>query len=173
MRFSDALDRKMEEIQRPPNLPIGHYIWSVSKLPDMDEFEGRSGDTFERLTFQLTCVSAHDDVDPDELEAYGNCAGALQRKTFLFTNNADEKANFKVQLRDLTSAMPGDQSVCAYERALLALGDRDAAVYSLQLLTNIALVHAEGVENGPMAEAAAFTLGDESLRAEFAAFSCS
>jgi len=101
MRFSDALDRKMEDIQRPPNLPIGHYVWTVSKLPDMDEFEGRSGDTFERLTFQLTCVSAHDDVDPDELAEYGNPAGAVQRKSFLFTNNPEEKANFERSMFNL------------------------------------------------------------------------
>ncbi|MDK1021695.1 MAG: hypothetical protein QGD90_08690 [Candidatus Hydrogenedentes bacterium] len=82
----------------------------------------------------------------------------------------DEKADFVVQLRDLASTMPENQSVCAYERALLALGNRDAAVFSLQLLTNIALVHAEGVENGPIADAVAFILGQESLRAEFAAW---
>ncbi len=82
-----------------------------------------------------------------------------------------ERADFVVQLRDLSSTLPEDQAVCAYERALVALGDRGLAVYSLQLLTNIALVHAEGVDTAAFAEAAAFIVGDETLQADFAAWS--
>jgi len=95
MRFSDALDRTLDEIKRPPNLPVGHYIWQIEKFPDMDEFESsRTGDQFERITFNLVCVAASDDVDSDDLEAYGNVQGAKNRKTFMFTNNEEEKASF-------------------------------------------------------------------------------
>lgn len=96
MKFSDALDRKLEEIQRPPVLPTGHYIWQVSKHPEIDEFEStRTGDTFERVTVQVSCVSASDDVDPDDLANYGSVQGATNRKTFLFTNNPEKKADFE------------------------------------------------------------------------------
>ena len=81
-----------------------------------------------------------------------------------------ERDDFVVQLRDLSSTLPEDQAVCAYERALLALGDRGSAVYSLQLRTNIALVHAEDVDPSAIAEAVAFIIGDESLRTDFAAW---
>lgn len=95
MRFSDALDRKLEEIKRPPNLPVGHYVWQISKHPEMDELDSqRTGTTFDRVTFQLTCLSATDDVDQDDLAAYGNVQGATQRKTFLFTRDESEKAAF-------------------------------------------------------------------------------
>lgn len=95
MKFSEALDRNMEEIKRPPNLPTGNYTWQVKKHPEIDEFESRNtGDTFERITFQLACVSPSDDVDTDELDAYGNVEGALNRKSFLFNTNPDEKAAF-------------------------------------------------------------------------------
>lgn len=102
MRFSDSLDRKLEEINRPPNLPLGHYIWQVSKHPSIDEFDSsKTGGKFERVTFQVTCVSASDDVDADELAAYGNVQGAQNRKTFLFSNSEDDKANFERSMFNL------------------------------------------------------------------------
>lgn len=94
MRFSDSLDRKLEEIKRPPNPPVGHYIWQINKHPDIDEFTSRAGDDFERITFHLTCVGPGDDVDPDELNEYGNVAGYRNRKTFLFADSEADQANF-------------------------------------------------------------------------------
>jgi hypothetical protein len=96
MKFSDALDRKLEEIKRPPVLPAGHYIWQITKHPEIDEFESsKTGGTFERVTFNLACVAASDDVDPDDLANYGNVQGAGNRKTFLFSNSPDDKAAFE------------------------------------------------------------------------------
>jgi hypothetical protein len=94
MRFTEALDRKMEEITRPPVLPLGNYVWVVSKHPDSDEIEGKDGTKWDRLTFPLKCVSATDDVDPDELAEFGNPAGALDRKVFLFNTSDDKEAEF-------------------------------------------------------------------------------
>lgn len=92
MRFTDALDRKMEEVKRPPNPPVGHYTWQVKKHPDTDSFDSRNnGKTFDRLTFQMVCVSPSDDVDPDILAEYGNVAGFVTNKAFLF-DNEDEAA---------------------------------------------------------------------------------
>lgn len=102
MKFSDALDRKLEEIKRPPVLPLGHYVWQISKHPEIDEFEStRTGTTFERVTFNITCVQASDDVDTDDLANYGNVQGAQNRKTFLFSNNPDEKAAFERSMFNL------------------------------------------------------------------------
>ena len=96
MKFTDALDRKLEEVKRPPNLPTGHYVWQINKVPDREEFDSsRTGKTFDRITFQLTCVEAMDDVDPDELEEYGNVQGAMNRKTFLFSQDDEDKAAFE------------------------------------------------------------------------------
>jgi len=94
MKFSDALDRKLEDIKRPPNPPVGHYVWQIPKHPDIDEFTARSGVDFERITFQLACVSPGDDVDADELAEYGNVVGYRSRKTFLFADSEEDQANF-------------------------------------------------------------------------------
>ena len=96
MNFTDSLNRKMEEVKRPPNLPTGHYVWQINKVPEQESFESsRTGTTFDRLTFQVSCVEAMDDVDPDDLAEYGNVAGTLNRKSFLFTQDPDEKAGFE------------------------------------------------------------------------------
>ena len=95
MKFSDALDRKQEEISRPPVLPLGHYIWQITKHPEIDEFTSRNGDDFERITFMVQCVSATDDVDPDQLAEYGSVSGAMNRKTFMFNNDPEKKADFE------------------------------------------------------------------------------
>jgi hypothetical protein len=102
MKFTEALDRKLEDIKRPPNPPVGHYIWQVSKHPDIDEFESsRTGGTFERITFQITAVSAGEDVDTDDLQEYGNVAGYTSRKTFLFSSSEDDKAAFERSMFNL------------------------------------------------------------------------
>lgn len=102
MKFSQALDRKLEEIRRPPVLPVGHYVWQVSKHPEIDEFESsKTGSTFERVTFQLSCVQASDDVDQDDLANYGNVQGTQNRKTFLFSNSPDDKAAFERSMFNL------------------------------------------------------------------------
>jgi len=94
MRFTDALDRKLEDIKRPPNPPVGHYVWQIAKHPDIEEFTSRAGVDFERVTFQLACVSPSDDVDSDELKEYGKVVGYRNRKTFLFSESEDDQANF-------------------------------------------------------------------------------
>ncbi len=75
-----------------------------------------------------------------------------------------EEKDFVVQLRDLTSTLPENIAGCAYERALLAVGNRDSALLSLQLRTSIALVHAEGLNSDVFADAAAFVIGEPSLK---------
>lgn len=98
MRFADVLDRKIEEIVQPPNLPIGTYIWSVTKHPETAEI---SNGKFEKLSFLLGCISATDDVDPDELEKYGSVNGTILRKDFLFTTDEEEKNKFDQTLNNV------------------------------------------------------------------------
>lgn len=89
MRFADALDRRGEEIERPPLAPVGTYLWTVSKMPEMDTIaDGR----FDVVDFQLKCIAPQDDVDPDALAEYGSIAGLSRRHRFLF--NTEDEANF-------------------------------------------------------------------------------
>lgn len=98
MRFTEALDRKMEDIERPPNLPVGHYVWRITKHPEQDSIEAQSGITYDTLTFQCVAVSAMQDVDPDDLEAYGKIEGTPCRKQFMFDTSEDGKTRFDQSL---------------------------------------------------------------------------
>lgn len=100
MRFTESLDRNLEEIKRPPNLPIGHYIWQVQKHPEIVEREGANG-SFQIVKFPLVCVSPDEDVDPDELEEYGNVEGAIITRDFLFSNAPEDKAKFEQSMFQL------------------------------------------------------------------------
>ena len=99
MNFASVLNRKAEDIQRPKNLPVGHYIASVKKLPDQAKIsDGR----FDILDFTLSIQSACEDVDPDELEGFGAAvAGQLVRKRFLFNTDPAEERGFALSMNQL------------------------------------------------------------------------
>lgn len=125
MKFSEALDRKMEEVKRPPVPPVGHYVWQVAKHPDHEEFDSKDGKHFERLTFSLRAVQAGEDVDPDDLAEFGNVAGFPNRKTFLFSNDEEDQAAFDrsmFQLRRFLECCGVDESVSIQEGLAAAVG---------------------------------------------------
>jgi len=91
MDFNKALSTKMEDVQRPPNPPIGHYVFQVAKVPAMTQKEGSD---YQIVEFSVKGVSVFEDandVDADELKAYGKVTNILTRKTFLF-NTTDDAA---------------------------------------------------------------------------------
>jgi hypothetical protein len=102
MNFTDSLDRRLEDVKRPPVLPVGHYVCAVFKHPDLEDFESKkTGVTFDRVTFTMSVLSPHDDVDPDELAAFGNVSGGKLRHTYLFSRDEDDKANYDRSMYNL------------------------------------------------------------------------
>lgn len=104
MRFADALDRKGEEIERPPLVPIGTYLWTVSSMPEMDTIaDGR----FDVVDFKLKCIAPQEDVDPDALAEYTAKAGAIsglgRRHRFLF--NTEDEGQFNRTLYNMKRFM--------------------------------------------------------------------
>lgn len=98
MRFQDALDKQGQEIERPPNMPVGTYRWMVSKHPVMDTIaDGR----FDVVDFQLKCIEPLDDVDADALDNYGTVQGKVMRHRFMFNTDPNEKAGFDRSLYNL------------------------------------------------------------------------
>ena len=148
MNFSQALATKLEDIKRPPVMPVGNYTWMVTKHPELDAFESqKNGITYDRVTFMLSCVAPSDDVDPDDLAEYGNVQGQVQRKVFMFANGDDNKANYDrtmFDLRRFLGHLGVDES--------LALGEGLAASVNQQCLgelrhrpdpTNPEIIYAE------------------------------
>jgi hypothetical protein len=82
-----------------------------------------------------------------------------------------ERNEFVVQMRDAVATMLPTESACAFERTLLAEGDRDAALYSLRLETAVALTHVESVDSAPFAGALECILGDPSTAEDLESWS--
>ena len=98
-KFADALDRSMEDITRPPPLPIGNYIFRIAKVPEAPkEIQGK---TFEILKFPVAVVSALDDVDADDLTAFGKIEGATLSMDFIFNTDPAEERAFEMTLNRL------------------------------------------------------------------------
>ena len=97
--FNTALDTKANEVEKPPVLPQGNYIWRVSKAPVSST--SKSGE-WSILEIPLICVSADDDVDPDDLEAYGPLDKTYNRVTFMAPTNAESEQEIQKTLYRLT-----------------------------------------------------------------------
>ena len=114
--FASILNRKAEDIRRPPNLPAGHYIASVKALPESAKL---SDGKFEKVTFILIVQQACEDVDPDETAAFGKVAGQIVRKDFIFNLDPDEARNFQITENQLKQFLEN----CAIDSAGKTLGE--------------------------------------------------
>src|SRR5690606_2254992 len=83
MNFLDALDTKVEDVERPPLLPIGTYEWQVMMAPTFDTIA--NGD-YDVCDFTLQCVAATADVNPEELAQF-LLSKQTQRRRFMFDQN--------------------------------------------------------------------------------------
>lgn len=90
MKFTEALDRKLEEVKRPPVPPAGDYKMQIVKHPETDSRQSREGRSYDVVTFIAQLVEPVE-VDEDELEAFGNITNEQLRKQFLFFEDAEEK----------------------------------------------------------------------------------
>lgn len=88
--FSEILNKTTEDVKRPPNAPVGTYVLAVQKVPEIGEVKSEKGE-WDTITYQLRGVRATDDVDPDELKAYGDPKNIFVRKQFMF-DRKDEAA---------------------------------------------------------------------------------
>ena len=87
MNFADALDTRVSDVDKPPVLPQGTYIWRVSKVPVISTSKSGEWDIVE---FPLRPVSAESDVDPKELAEFGDPSSEFSRISFMFPTAADK-----------------------------------------------------------------------------------
>lgn len=90
--FNKALNSAVESIERPPVPPVGHYVWQITKVPVMEK-RGKD-DMYQVVEFPLQAVSVFEDandVDPDDLKAYGKVTGIRDRLTFMFDTTDDAR----------------------------------------------------------------------------------
>lgn len=130
-RFADALDRNMEEIKRPDPIPVGHYIARVAKMPGMPEEV--KGKPYEIMRIDCQVVSPGDDVDPDDLQSFGNVVGAPFRIDFIFNTDPEEKMKFEGTLNRLKSFIKN----CGVDADSGSLKERLAEIVGGQFMVEI------------------------------------
>jgi len=91
LNFADALNTKVGDIERPPILPVGTYLCTVSKIPSMDTVGQGLWDTVD---FNFNIIAPQDDVDQEALDEFAAKAGTVTshrglRQRFMF-NKSDE-----------------------------------------------------------------------------------
>lgn len=95
MDFSKIASMTAEQIERPPNMPIGTYVWQVTKVP----VEGSvSEGAWQTVDFPVKCIgpalnqNGDTDIDPDDLAKYqskGKLEGLPNSIRFMFDTNDD------------------------------------------------------------------------------------
>ena len=87
MDFTAMLDTHSNDVQKPKVQPQGTYAWTVTKYV-MSSVSSAKGD-WDVVEFKIRAVRAEDDVDPDQLEEFGDLKMAMNRVSFMFSKATD------------------------------------------------------------------------------------
>ncbi len=109
--FADILNKKADDIEKPPLPPQGTYRFEITKVP---EFKEVGGGDWDMLIFQCKAVEAMDNVDVDDYK--GDIANIRLSKTFLFNRNDEAefaKTEYSVRtfLENHLGVLTGDTSM--------------------------------------------------------------
>lgn len=80
--FRAIASKKLEDIERPKNAPVGDYLWAITKVPAIETLPN---DAWDVVDFQLKCIAAVA-VDADALAEWGGDLSKLRlRHRFMFS----------------------------------------------------------------------------------------
>lgn len=91
LNFMSALDVKAEDVKPIPVPPAGHYIFQVTKPGTIND-----GEQWQSIRFSCQAVGVFEDandVDPDDLKAFGKVTSILQDKSFMFNKTEGSEAD--------------------------------------------------------------------------------
>lgn len=148
--FSEMAKKKASEIAPPPLLPAGHYTLQVRAKPEQSDIG--ENDAYGRLNFQFIVVEPHDDVDPDELEEYGNVVGAVTSKSIIWPNDEAEKTQIKQAEYNISRVLT-NLRVPGFESGEISIEEALLECVGLQLIGEV--IHRQNKkdpEAPPMAE---------------------
>lgn len=84
--FSKILQKQATEIEKPKPLPIGTFVCSNPKLPD---FKGIGQNQTPAAEFSFVVIAPTEDVDPEQLAAYGDFKGKTIRHRMFLSEAAE------------------------------------------------------------------------------------
>ena len=92
VNFAAIANKKVEDIERPPNMPIGTYLAVVTKIPVQGEV---AGGKWETLDFMLRIIKPMEDVDPDALKEFGDVTKRIMQRRVMFSTDQDDEDKFR------------------------------------------------------------------------------
>lgn len=119
MNFLDALNTKVSEIEKPPLLPKGTYIWVVTKAHKETTSKDGAWSTVEIPVTPKEPYSDAEDVDMDELHSYGKLAQGVNSIRFMFPNDPDKDVDRQKTLWGLRRFLVDTLKVEAEEDATI------------------------------------------------------
>ena len=128
MNFLDALNTKASDIEKPSLMPVGTYIWAVNK--PHRETTSRDGKwaSVEISVVPKAPYEDAEDVDMDELAAYGDLKSGVNTIRFMLDTTAEGKVELEKFLFNLkrflldTLKVEGDEDSTVKELLAKAVG---------------------------------------------------
>lgn len=99
--FASILDRPAADFEAPPTLPQGTYLFATHGMPEHGESSQKKT---KQLTFLCNVIQAGEDVDPEELAAFGPVTGKQMKAVFYLTESA------AFMLREFLTALGLDEA---------------------------------------------------------------
>lgn len=95
--FSEIANKKLAEVERPPVPPVGMFRWQVTKVPQIEDV---ANGQYTQITVPCKAIEAYDNVDSDELSAFGGIKNVTANKRFLYDNqDATKGGQTEFQIR--------------------------------------------------------------------------
>jgi len=99
MNLMNALNEtRVADVEKPKPLPQGTYTCVVTKAPTVENT--KNGD-WTVVVFPIKVLAAGEDVDPDEIEAFGNVTSFRGRISFMAPTDEDQKNDIERTLYNI------------------------------------------------------------------------
>ena len=107
--ITEIVKKKKGDIEAPPTPPVGHYRFEVMK--PYDHIVPDSGD-WEFVNITCVAKAAQDDIDPEELAAYGSVEKVISQVKFIIGTNPDpvDVKKFEARLQEFLDCLGLDVS---------------------------------------------------------------
>ena len=106
INFAEILGKQAAAIEKPKPIPVGTYLCINQKLPD---FKGIGKDETPCAEFTFVIIVPNEDVDPADLQAFGEIKGKSIRHRMFLTEKSEYRT--KEELVKVFGIEEGDKTL--------------------------------------------------------------
>jgi hypothetical protein len=90
LNFADIANKKLDELEKPKNPPVGTYVVVCNKVPVLGTLPGDEWDTVD---FPMKVIAATEDVDQDAIAEFGDVTKIYLRHRFMISKTDENEFN--------------------------------------------------------------------------------